>query len=99
MGSRGQGKSHLVAAIYHLYTSPNAGQAWLTGWSERLGPEIGKLQLRQDCKVIAESSHLQQYKYLWDVLFDRHPSGQKYLGKWKGMGDKKTDTPSYQNMV
>ncbi len=49
MGSRGQGKSHLLAAIYHLCTSPNAGEAWLTEWSERLGPEIGKLNLRQDC--------------------------------------------------
>lgn len=99
MGSRGQGKSHLLAAIYHLCTSSNAGEAWLSEWSERLGPEIGKLKLRHDCKVIAESLHLQQYKFLWDVLFDRHPSGQKYLGKWEGMGDKKTDTPSYQHMV
>ena len=99
MGSRGQGKSHLLAAIYHLCTSPNAGQSWMSEWSERLGPDIGKLKLRQDCVVIAESLHLQQYKFLWDVLFDRHPSGQKYLGKWEGMGDKKTDTPSYQHMV
>lgn len=68
MGSRGQGKSHLLAAIYHLCTSPNAGQAWIDEWSERPGIEIGKLKLRQDCKVIAESLHLQQYKFLWDVL-------------------------------
>ena len=99
MGSRGQGKSHLLAAIYHLCTDPNAGQAWLTQWAERLGPVIGKLKLRHDCKVIAESLHLQQYKYLWDVLFDRHPSGQKYLGKYEGMGDKKGDTPSYQLLI
>lgn len=99
MGSRGQGKSHLLAAIYHLCTSPNAGQAWLSEWSDRLGPDIGSLKLRQDCTVIAESLHLQQYKFLWDVLFDRHPSGQKFLGRWEGMGDKKTDTPSYQHMV
>ncbi len=99
MGSRGQGKSHLLAAIYHLCTSPNSGQSWMSEWSERLGPDIDKLKLRQDCVVIAESLHLQQYKFLWDVLFDRHPSGQKYLYKWEGMGDKKTDTPSYQHMV
>ena len=98
MGSRGQGKSHLLAAIYHLCTSPIAGQAWIDEWTERPGIEIGKLKLRQDCKVIAESLHLQQYKFLWDVLFDRHPSGQKYLGRWEGMGDKKTDVPSEKLM-
>lgn len=99
MGARGQGKSHLLAAIYHLCTSPNAGDAWLNEWSERLGPDIGRLKLRKNCNVIAESLHLQQYKFLWDVLFDRHPSGQKFLGKWEGMGDKKTDTPSYKLLV
>ncbi len=96
MGARGQGKSHLLAALYHLCTSSAAGQAWLSEWAERIGPEIGKLQLRQNCTVIAESLHLQEYKFLWDVLFDRHPKGQKYLGKWEGMGDKKTDIPGYQ---
>jgi SpoVK/Ycf46/Vps4 family AAA+-type ATPase len=29
------------------------------------------------------------------VLFDQHPKGQKYLGKWEGMGQKKIDVPSY----
>ena len=99
MGSRGQGKSHLLAAIYHLCTSSNAGQSWLSDWAGRLDPKIGKLKLRDDCLVIAESLHLQQYKFLWDVLFHQHPSGQKFLGRWEGMGDKKTDTPSYQHMV
>ena len=99
MGSRGQGKSHLLAAIYHLTTSPDAGQAWLNEWTERLGSKIGELKLRQGCNVIAESLHLQKYKYLWDVLFDRHPSGQKYLGKWEGMDQEvRTDIPSYQLM-
>lgn len=99
MGARGQGKSHLLAALFHLCTSPGAGQAWLTEWAERLGPDVGALQLRQDCQVIAESLHLQRYKFLWDVLFERHPKGQKYLGKWEGMGEKKTDVPSYDLMA
>jgi hypothetical protein len=58
MGARGQGKSHLLAALFHLCTTPAAGQAWLREWSERLGSEVGALQLRQDCQVIAESLHL-----------------------------------------
>lgn len=99
MGARGQGKSHLLAALYHLCTSPTSGQAWLSEWAERLGSDVGALQLRQDCKVIAESLHLQRYKYLWDVLFEQHPKGQKYLGKWEGLGEKKTDVPSYDLMA
>lgn len=99
MGARGQGKSHLLAALYHLCTNPTAGKAWLNEWSERLGPDVGSLKLRDDCKVIAESLQLQRYKFLWDILFEQHPKGQKYLGKWEGMGDKKTDVPSYDLMV
>jgi hypothetical protein len=31
---------------------------------------------------------------LWDLLFDRHPHGERIRGKWEGMGDRKTDIPS-----
>ena len=60
---------------------------------------IGSLKLRTDCCVIAESLHLQRYKYLWDLLFKNHPKGEFLLGKWEGMGAKKTDIPSYDLMV
>ena len=64
LGSRGQGKSHLQAALYHLCTDGDAGHAWLAEWSDRLhDPQIGSLQLRTDCCVIAESLHLQRYKH------------------------------------
>lgn len=100
LGARGQGKSHLMAALYHLCMDPTAGQKWLAEWSDRLhDPQIGALQLRTDACVIAESLHLQRYKYLWDVLFSQHPRGQWYEGKWQGLGDKKTDIPSYDLMV
>ena len=29
-----------------------------------------------------------------NVIFDKHPRGEYYLGKWNGLGDKKTDVPS-----
>lgn len=100
LGSRGQGKSHLMAALYHLCRDPGAGSAWLSEWSERLKEsQIGDLKLRSDCFVIAESLHLQRYKYLWDVLFQLHPKGQWYEAKWSGMGEKKTDVPSYDLMM
>lgn len=100
LGSRGQGKSHLMAALYHLCHETESGQAWLDEWSEQLkNPEIANLKLRSDCFVIAESLHLQRYKYLWDILFALHPRGQWYEAKWSGMGDKKTDVPSYDLMM
>jgi hypothetical protein len=100
LGSRGQGKSHLMAALYHLCQDPAAGAAWLSEWSTHLkNPQIAELQLRGGSFVIAESLHLQRYKYLWDVLFKLHPRGQWYEAKWSGMGDKKTDVPSYDLMM
>lgn len=30
LGARGQGKSHLMAALYHLCHDPDAGSAWLS---------------------------------------------------------------------
>jgi hypothetical protein len=100
LGARGQGKSHLMAALYHLCTDTATGNAWLTEWADRLGnPQVGALKLRADACMIAESLHLQRYKYLWDILFTQHPKGQWYEGKWQGMGEKKTDIPSYDLMV
>jgi len=44
--------------------------------------------------VIGESLHRQRYKFLWDLLFERHPHGDYIKGKWEGMGAAKTDIPS-----
>jgi hypothetical protein len=80
--------------------SPNVGDAWLKEWATTLdNPLIGKLKLRSECHVIAESLHLQRYKHLWDLLFKQHPKGEYIFGKWQGMGDKKTDIPSYDLMI
>ena len=57
-------------------------------------PEIAALKLRTECCVIAESLHLHRYKFLWDILFERHPHGKFFEGKWQGLGEKKTDVPS-----
>ena len=63
LGARGQGKSHLMAALYHLCHDASAGESWLKEWSASLSdPKIADLKLRNDCHVIAESLHLQRYK-------------------------------------
>lgn len=95
LGARGQGKSHLLAALYHLCTNAEAGNKWLADWSSQLSrPELAALQLRSDACVVAESLHLHRYKFLWDILFERHPNGKYFEGKWQGLGEKKTDVPS-----
>lgn len=100
LGGRGQGKSHLMAALYHVLTDSSAAQSWLGSWATRLNDDsIRQIQVRPDCCVIAESLHLQRYKFLWDILFDRHPRGEYYRGAWDSLGDKKTDVPNVDLLV
>ncbi len=95
IGERGQGKSHLLAAMHHALTSPAATQEWLGRWSERLGnPRIATLPLRDRMHVVTEVLHKHRYKYLWDLIFERHPRGDYYRGSWERHGDRKTDVPS-----
>jgi hypothetical protein len=95
IGERGLGKSHLLAAMYHSATDLDATRSWLDSWAKRLNePKIGEIQLRGQMQVISESLHRQHYKFLWDLLFERHPKGDHFRGKWDGMGTNKTDVPS-----
>lgn len=97
IGERGLGKSHLMAALYHAVNDPASTGAWLNSWAITLGdPQIGKIPLRSEMLVIGESLHRQRYKFLWDLLFERHPHGTYIKGKWEGMGAAKTDIPSDQ---
>ena len=95
IGERGLGKSHLMAALYHAVNDATSTGAWLNSWATTLGdPQIGKIALRSGMLVIGESLHRQRYKFLWDLLFERHPHGDYIKGKWEGMGAAKTDIPS-----
>ena len=97
IGERGLGKSHLMAALYHAVSDATSTAAWLNSWAATLGdPQIGKIALRNGMQVIGESLHRQRYKFLWDLLFERHPHGTYIKGKWEGMGAAKTDIPSDQ---
>jgi hypothetical protein len=95
IGERGLGKSHLMAALYHAVNDSISTGAWLNSWATTLGdPQISKIGLRGGMTVIGESLHRQRYKFLWDLLFERHPHGTYIKGKWEGMGADKTDIPS-----
>ena len=100
IGERGQGKSHLMALLHHAFTDGAATRSWLQTWSERLGhPQLAALPLRDGMHVISESLHRQRYKFLWDLLFDRHPHGAEVRGMWTGLGERKTDVPSADHLL
>ena len=100
IGERGQGKSHVMGVIYHALTASDATQGWLQEWGGRLGnDQIGGLPLRDGMHVITESLHRQSYKYLWDLLLDRHPDGAWARGKWEGLGNQKTDVFPHDILV
>jgi hypothetical protein len=95
IGERGLGKSHLMAALYHAVHDQASTSAWLKSWATTLNtPEIAKIPLRSEMFIIGESLHRHRYKFLWDLLLDRHPHGQFIRGKWEGLGSKKTPIPS-----
>jgi hypothetical protein len=97
IGDRGLGKSHLMAALYHAVNDPVSTAAWLSSWAATLNdPAIGKIALRSGMLVIGESLHRQRYKFLWDLIFERHPHGAYIKGKWEGNGTVKTEIPSDQ---
>jgi hypothetical protein len=92
IGERGQGKSHLLATLYHALTSPAVVQEWLRAWAARLGtPRVAEMPLRSGMHVVRESLHRQNYKGLWDVLLDNHPHGAFIRGKWEAQGARRTD--------
>ncbi|MGP1308582.1 MAG: DUF499 domain-containing protein [Phycisphaerales bacterium] len=94
-GERGQGKSHLMATLYHALTDSGATTAWLTYWRDTLSNQmLDRVSLRPSMHVVSESLHQQHYKTLWDLVFDKHPHGAYCKGKWEAEGDKKTDVPS-----
>jgi len=100
IGERGLGKSHLLAALYHAVSDKASTNAWLNAWAATLGdPGIGNIALRDGMLVIGESLHRQRYKFLWDLLLERHPHGTFIKGKWEGMGTAKTDVPSDELII
>ena len=100
IGERGLGKSHLMAGLYHSASDPKSTKVWLSDWSSKLrDPKIGAIALRKKMLVVGESLHRQRYKFLWDILFDRHPHGAFIKGKWEGMGSAKPEITSDQLII
>ena len=87
LGERGRGKSHIMAAQHHAILAPDAVEAWAHEWGERLNrQQLINLQLRRGYVAITESVHNNEDPFLWDILFRRHPEGQRYQGRFEGTG-------------
>ncbi len=100
IGKRGQGESHLLVALYHGFTGPEVTSEWLKACGIRLGqPKLGAIKLWPKTHVISESLHLQNCKFLWDLLFERHPHGSYIKCKWETQVDKRTDIPGDKLLV
>ena len=55
-GERGQGKSHLMAALYHALTDVPATQQWLDHWAGLLpNAKIGSIQFAAECTSSAKA--------------------------------------------
>lgn len=100
IGERGQGKSHLMAVMYHALTDSSSTTSWLQQWGERLGnTKISGIKIRDGFHVISDSLHRHNFKFLWDMVFDNHPNGDYVRGKWEALGDKKPDVPGYDLLL
>jgi hypothetical protein len=89
LGQRGRGKSHLMALLHHALESPGLVEQWAQEWAPRLptpSPSFATLTLRRGFFPIAEVVSNQEYVNLWDVLFDRHPRGLYFRGKFEQAG-------------
>lgn len=86
MGDRGRGKSHIMAVMHHAVQSPGQVETWAREWGKRPGMEaLRELTLQRGFIAISEPVHNHEYPLLWDLLFDRHPRGDFFRGKFQQM--------------
>jgi hypothetical protein len=87
MGQRGSGKSHIMAVMHNAFGSPDAVEAWSQAWGQKLGiDKLTNLKLQRGFMPLSETLSNQEYPCLWDVIFDRHPKGPYYRGKFEQSG-------------
>ncbi len=87
MGQRGSGKSHIMAMVHYAFNSPEAVESWAQAWGQKLGIEkLTNLKLQRGFAPLSETLSNQEYPCLWDLIFDRHPKGPYYRGKFEQSG-------------
>lgn len=81
---RGSGKSHIMAVLHHAFENAEQVESWAANWGEREeSPRLKELALRRGFLSIPETMSNQEYANIWDVIFDRHPRGPYYRGRFE----------------
>ena len=87
IGQRGSGKSHIMALTHYAFETPDAVEGWAHDWGHRLAsPKLADISLQRGFKAISETLSNAEFPVLWDVLFDRHPKGAYYRGRFEQSG-------------
>lgn len=87
LGQRGRGKSHIMALLHHAIESPSKVRSWTQEWGGKPGFEnFAKLSFPQEFVAITETLSNQEYRTLWDLVFDRHPRGTYFRGRHEAGG-------------
>src|ERR1035438_6760322 len=100
MGQRGSGKSHIMALMHHAFQFPDAVEEWASSWGNRLAmPRLAGLKLQRGFRPISETLSNAEFPVLWDVLFDRHPKGAYYRGRFEQAGGPVPSKQLVQDML
>lgn len=84
LGQRGSGKSHIMALLHYAFSAPEAVEKWADGWSIEPGREkLAGLQLHRGFTPISDTLSDQENPKLWDIVFDSHPKGGYFRGKFE----------------
>jgi hypothetical protein len=87
LGQRGRGKSHIMALLHHAIDSPDKVRRWSQEWGgkTKFAP-LAQLEFPQGFVAITETLSNQEYRTLWDLVFDRHPRGTYFRGRHEAAG-------------
>lgn len=86
IAERGRGKSHIMAAVHHAFSDPQVVEQWIQEWTSRGDAStetINTLHIRSGYLPITVSMQDNEYTYLWDVLFNNHPEGARFKGRFE----------------
>lgn len=86
IAERGRGKTHVMAALHHALSAPDAAEAWMRQWASRHDVNLALIKdahIRQGYLPITESVQDNENTNLWDILFRYHPQGQRFAGRFE----------------
>jgi hypothetical protein len=86
LGERGRGKSHIMAVMHHAIAAGDVVEGWAHSWGKKTGNmNLNDLSLQKGFFPISEAVQHNQYMLLWDLLFDRHPEGKRFQGRFEAL--------------